>query len=94
MRTGDSRSFGTSGARWGFEPKNLDEEHNKRPLMIVAATGDPLGSHMPNWLKENYRNSTLTWLEGGHISAAYSMSALWAELFDKVEGPNWRLTPK
>ena len=71
---------------WGFAPNLLDEEHTARPLMIVASTSDPLGPHMATWMGENYRNSTLKWLDGGHIAAAYAMSDLWKELFEKVEG--------
>ncbi|KAF9266207.1 alpha/beta-hydrolase [Marasmius fiardii PR-910] len=71
---------------WGFDPRLLDEEHTKRPLMAVASSSDPLGPHMATWINENYPNSTLKWLDGGHIAATYVMSDLWRELFTQVEG--------
>ncbi|KAL0068886.1 hypothetical protein AAF712_004217 [Marasmius tenuissimus] len=70
---------------WGFAPNLLDEEHTTRPLMIVASTKDPLGPHMATWMSENYKNSTLKWLDGGHIAGAYAMNELYEELFEKVE---------
>ncbi|KAG7097438.1 hypothetical protein E1B28_004783 [Marasmius oreades] len=70
---------------WGFEPKHLDEEHIKRPLVVVASSSDPLGPHMAIWISENYKNSTLKWLDGGHIAATYAMNDLWKEMFVEVE---------
>ncbi|KAL0571796.1 hypothetical protein V5O48_010170 [Marasmius crinis-equi] len=71
---------------WGFVPNQLDKEHVKRPLMIVASESDPLGPHMATWMGENYKNSTLKWLDGGHIAGTYALTDLWREMFAKVEG--------
>ncbi|KAJ7439366.1 Alpha/Beta hydrolase protein [Mycena latifolia] len=66
---------------WGFCPDRLDDEHTiGRPMMIAASAEDDLGPDMANWLKANYRNSTLKWVPGKHLSTLYEMDNLWAEL--------------
>ncbi|ESK87405.1 hypothetical protein Moror_11675 [Moniliophthora roreri MCA 2997] len=70
---------------WGFEPCKLDHAHCARPIMIVAGRDDPLGSHMPTWLAENYRNSRLKWLQGGHISAAWEMDEIWKTFMEETQ---------
>ncbi|KAK7044739.1 AB hydrolase-1 domain-containing protein [Favolaschia claudopus] len=66
---------------WGFQPNQLDDEHTKnRPMLIAASAHDDLGPDMANWLHENYRNSTLKWVPGKHLSTLYELDGLWAEL--------------
>jgi hypothetical protein len=64
----------------------LDEEHTKRPVLVVAGTEDKLGSDIPNWLVANYNNSRLKWVKGGHIAPVYTMDELWEELLYDGEG--------
>ncbi|KAI3619025.1 transcriptional family alpha beta fold family protein [Moniliophthora roreri] len=71
---------------WGFVPSMLDEEHCKRPILIVASKEDPLGTHMATWLAENYKNAQLKWIPGGHISAAWEMDAIWREFMEGIDG--------
>lgn len=73
-------------ADWGFRPDQLDEEHTRRPLLIVASTEDDLGQGMANWLSENYKNSRLRWVNGGHLSSLYEIESIWAEVLER-EGP-------
>ncbi|KAF7292822.1 AB hydrolase-1 domain-containing protein [Mycena indigotica] len=66
---------------WDFVPKDLDDEHtNGRKVVIAASTDDELGPEFANWLKENYKNSSLTWVPGKHISSLFVMDQLFAEL--------------
>jgi len=67
-------------ADWGFRPDQLDEDHKKRPLLIVASTEDDLGQGMAKWLAENYTNSRLRWVEGGHLSSLYEIDSIYAEV--------------
>ncbi|KAJ7185679.1 Alpha/Beta hydrolase protein, partial [Mycena filopes] len=75
-------------SNWGFCPELLDEEHtNGRPMMIAASADDDLGPDMAEWLKENYKNSTLTWVPGKHLSTLYEMDNLWARLLENEPLP-------
>ncbi|KAJ7512790.1 Alpha/Beta hydrolase protein [Mycena galericulata] len=68
---------------WGFRPDLLDEDHTKgRAMMIAASTNDELGPHMATWLSAKYKNSTLKWVTGKHLSALYEMDNFWAELME------------
>ncbi|KAJ6470634.1 Alpha/Beta hydrolase protein [Mycena vitilis] len=73
---------------WGFCPNLLDDEHTDgRRMMIAASADDDLGPDMANWLKENYKNSTLKWVPGKHLSTLYEMDNLWAELMENEPQP-------
>ncbi|KAJ7057103.1 Alpha/Beta hydrolase protein [Mycena amicta] len=66
---------------WGFVPKDLDDAHTVgRRVVIAASTDDELGPEFAKWLKANYKNSSLKWVPGKHISALYEMDNLLAEL--------------
>ncbi|KAJ7100156.1 Alpha/Beta hydrolase protein [Mycena belliarum] len=68
---------------WGFCPNQLDDEHTiNRPMMIAASQQDDLGPDMANWLKANYRNSTIKWVPGKHLSTLYEMDNLWAAMLE------------
>ncbi|KAG7442973.1 uncharacterized protein BT62DRAFT_342032 [Guyanagaster necrorhizus] len=71
---------------WGFRPDSLSEEHTRRPLLVVASSDDDLGTDMAKWLVENYRNSQLKWVPGGHISTTYHARAIWREFMGEVVG--------
>ncbi|KAK0205048.1 Alpha/Beta hydrolase protein [Desarmillaria ectypa] len=73
---------------WGFRPNQLDEEHSKRPLLIIASTSDELGPEMAKWLVGNYANSKLEWVQGGHIAALYEVDGIWKRFIEEVEGSN------
>ncbi|KAJ7778244.1 Alpha/Beta hydrolase protein [Mycena metata] len=73
---------------WGFCPRLLDDEHtNGRQMMIAASTDDDLGPDMAQWLNENYKNSTLTWVHGKHLSTLYEIDNLWANLLQNEPLP-------
>jgi hypothetical protein len=69
---------------WGFEPKELDDEHASKPMLIVGSSVDQLGGTSNEWLVENYRSARPKLLPGGHISCLYYMDELWKELFGMV----------
>ncbi|THV08707.1 alpha/beta-hydrolase [Dendrothele bispora CBS 962.96] len=62
---------------WLFKPDELDEEHSKRPIVIVPSSQDELGPEIAKWLASNYKNSTLRWVHGSHIAAAYEIDDIW-----------------
>ncbi|KAF7319380.1 AB hydrolase-1 domain-containing protein [Mycena chlorophos] len=70
---------------WAFVPKDLDEAHTEgRKVVIAASTEDELGPEFATWLHENYKNSSLKWVAGKHISTLYEMDNLFAELLQDV----------
>ncbi|KAG7451352.1 alpha/beta-hydrolase [Guyanagaster necrorhizus] len=71
---------------WGFCPNQLDEEHSKRPLLVVASTSDELGPDMAKWLVGNYANAKLEWVQGGHIAALYELDGIWKRFIEEAEG--------
>jgi len=65
---------------WGYSPAALDDEHNKRPIFIVAAKGDKLAPfEMAQWLTKAYKNAHLRPLTGGHLAGIYWLDDLWKE---------------
>ncbi|KAK0500162.1 Alpha/Beta hydrolase protein [Armillaria luteobubalina] len=75
-------------AKCSLSKTREDEEHSKRPLLIIASTGDELGPDMAKWLVSNYANSKLEWVQGGHIAALYEMDGIWKRFVEEVEGSN------
>ncbi|KAJ7739987.1 Alpha/Beta hydrolase protein [Mycena maculata] len=74
---------------WGFRPDSLDEEHTlRRSIMVAASSDDDLGPHMATWLRANYKNSSLKWVAGKHLSALYEMDNMWAEMMEDEPSPS------
>ncbi|KAF5321374.1 hypothetical protein D9619_000765 [Psilocybe cf. subviscida] len=69
---------------WGFNPRDLDEEHYvQRPIFIVSAEGDDMSPDaMAKWLAAEYHNSHSRSIKGGHLSALYVMDDLWKQFFE------------
>ncbi|CAG9987305.1 unnamed protein product [Clonostachys byssicola] len=65
---------------WGFSPSDLDDEHASKPMLIVGSEKDDTGGSSYVWLSENYKNSVLRVLPGGHISSLYYLDDLWEQL--------------
>jgi pimeloyl-ACP methyl ester carboxylesterase len=70
---------------WGFRPDQLGTMHTDRPILILPSTEDELGSGMANWLAENYKNSELKWIKGGHISSMYEMDSIWESFIRRTQ---------
>jgi hypothetical protein len=58
---------------WGFAFP-LDAEHARGKVLIKVAKSDELGSGMGEYLAQNYANSELITIEGGHISGIYTLN--------------------
>lgn len=70
---------------WGFVPSLLDDEHIKRPIMLVASKGDKMAPEiMAKWLASSYQNAVLKSVSGGHLGALYDLDLLWREFFEIV----------
>lgn len=68
---------------WGFNPAQLDDEHNKRPIFIVSTDGDTMAPDAnARWLAASYKNSRNQSLPGGHIAAVYHMNDLWRQFLE------------
>ena len=68
---------------WGFNPALLDDEHNKRPIFIVASDGDTMTPDAnAKWLEAAYKNSRYKSISGGHIAALYHMNDLWKQFLE------------
>ena len=68
---------------WGFNPAQLDEEHNKRPIFIVTSDGDTMTPDAnAKWLAASYKNSRYLSLPGGHIAALYHLDDLWKQFLE------------
>ncbi|KIM37899.1 hypothetical protein M413DRAFT_448165 [Hebeloma cylindrosporum] len=68
---------------WGFAPKDLDEEHNARPILLVTSEGDAMAPDaMAKWLAESYKNGHCRSVKGGHLAALFHLNELWKELFE------------
>lgn len=68
---------------WGFQPKNLDDEHNARPILIVSSEGDTMAPDaMAKWLAANYKNNRSRSVSGGHIAALFHMNELWKDMLE------------
>ncbi|KDR83570.1 hypothetical protein GALMADRAFT_55067 [Galerina marginata CBS 339.88] len=68
---------------WGFRPDTLDEEHNRRPILIVGSEGDTMAPDaMAKWLAANYKNSHLRSINGGHLASLFHLADLWKQLLE------------
>ncbi|CAH0047027.1 unnamed protein product [Clonostachys solani] len=73
---------------WGFSPSNLDDEHASKPVLIVGSEKDDMGGSSNSWLAENYKNSVLRVVPGGHISSLFYLDELWEQLIQLSQADN------
>lgn len=66
---------------WGFDPRTLDEAHQK-PILLVSALADEVGGSRNRWMLENYKNAVGRDIKGGHAAGLAKMGELWQELVD------------
>ncbi|KAG6911703.1 hypothetical protein DXG01_007953 [Tephrocybe rancida] len=62
---------------WGFRPDELDAEHTRGKMMIVASRGDrttPVGMGM--WLAGMYKGACVEVLDGGHAASLYYLDGI------------------
>ncbi|KAH9482832.1 hypothetical protein JR316_0004932 [Psilocybe cubensis] len=68
---------------WGFKPDGLDEERNRRPILIVGSEGDTMAPDaMAKWLAASYKNAHFRSINGGHLAALFHLDGLWKELLE------------
>jgi len=68
---------------WGFNPAELDEEHNKRPILLVSADGDIMAPDAnAKWLAATYKNARYRSISGGHLASMYHMNDLWRQFLE------------
>ncbi|TFK43376.1 Alpha/Beta hydrolase protein [Crucibulum laeve] len=70
---------------WGFRPDHLDEEHTKRPILVVASKGDTMAPDaMAKWLASTYKNVRYESVSGGHLGALYHLDRMWSILLEDM----------
>lgn len=68
---------------WGFNPALLDDEHNKRPILLVSTDGDTMAPDAnAKWLAASYKNSRYRSISGGHLASMYHLNDLWRQLLE------------
>jgi pimeloyl-ACP methyl ester carboxylesterase len=67
---------------WGFVPNQLDDEHARKPILIVGSDKDELGNRMNEWLVQNYKAAHSKQVAGGHISALFYQDELWVQMLE------------
>jgi len=68
---------------WGFRPQEIDPLG--RRVLIYAAKGDTLAPNaQAYWLRDNYRNSELILLDGGHIVVLTKMEEIWTSFLREM----------
>ncbi|KAF9467217.1 Alpha/Beta hydrolase protein [Collybia nuda] len=70
---------------WGVKDiHDLDEEHTagRKVLVIAGRDDDMTPGEWGKYLVSKYANARMSWLEGGHISAIFSMDDIWAEFME------------
>ncbi|CAA7259547.1 unnamed protein product [Cyclocybe aegerita] len=66
---------------WGFNPGSLDEDHAKRPIVIVASEGDTMAPDgMAKWLAATYKKAHFRSVSGGHLASLFHLNDLWKDL--------------
>ena len=67
----------------GFTPNGLDDEHSRRPVLVVMAKGDDMSPEAwSTYLAGNYKNARLKTIEGGHIAAIFHWDEIWQEFME------------
>nr|VWO95906.1 Acid phosphatase [Ganoderma boninense] len=64
---------------WGFRIGDLDEDHQRKQVVIAVGKGDTSMFNMSRFLVNTYKRTTVVEYEGGHLSAAWSMDEIWED---------------
>lgn len=65
---------------WGFEPKELDNLHASKPMLVVGSEDDQVGGSSNDWIVDKYRSARFKLIPGGHNSSLYYIDELWREM--------------
>ncbi|KAF8914074.1 Alpha/Beta hydrolase protein [Gymnopilus junonius] len=67
---------------WGFRPDTLNEDHNRRPILVIGSPGNAMAPDtMAKWLAANYKNCHYRSVSGGHLATLFHMNDMWKDLF-------------
>jgi len=65
---------------WGFRPDELDEEHSRPHVLLMAGKDDHLAPvAYAQYLAANYKNAEIKYVDGGHLAILYHIDEVWAE---------------
>ncbi|KAJ5217859.1 uncharacterized protein N7469_011484 [Penicillium citrinum] len=67
---------------WGFDPRQLDDQHASKPVLLVESTADQIGGSANSWLLKSYRSARLKEVPGGHSSALFHIDEIWKEFIE------------
>jgi pimeloyl-ACP methyl ester carboxylesterase len=67
----------------GFTPDGLDEEHSRRPILIVSSKEDhETPEAWATYLVDNYRNARLKLVKGGHLTVLFHLDEILKEFLE------------
>ncbi|KAH9945328.1 Alpha/Beta hydrolase protein [Epithele typhae] len=72
-------------ADWGFRIAEMDEEHARKRVVVMAGREDTSMLRMGRYLAKSYRNAKLVEYEGGHLAGAWGFERVWEGLFAELE---------
>ena len=70
---------------WGFDPRTLDAEHSRSPILVVMTREDKDTLGLGEWLVAAYKNSHARYQEGGHIASMFVMDDIWADFLGRCD---------
>jgi pimeloyl-ACP methyl ester carboxylesterase len=67
----------------GFTPAGLDNEHGRRPILVVTSKGDVLAPEAwATYLVNNYKNARMKVIEGGHLAPRFHLDDILEEFIE------------
>lgn len=63
----------------GYDPTSLDDEHARKPVLLVMTHEDKDNKLMGEWLLKNMRNVRGRYEEGGHMASVFVLDDIWAD---------------
>lgn len=67
----------------GYDPTSLDEEHARKPVLLVMNYEDRDNKLMGEWLLKNMRNAQARYEEGGHMASMFVLDDIWADFLNR-----------
>ena len=72
-------------ADWGFKIAELDEEHQRKRVVVAVGKEDKSMWRMGKFLTTNYKNAKMIEFEGGHLAAAWAMDGIWTDILADLD---------
>ncbi|CAL1701459.1 unnamed protein product [Somion occarium] len=67
----------------GYDPTRLDEEHARKPVLVVMTKEDLDNTRMGEWLVKNMPNAHGRYEEGGHMAALFVLDDIWVDFLNR-----------